>query len=185
MRQPAKAHFLTFLVLFWGVLLFSLKIEAAPRYSSMPIPIATYHYLTVVNISSIQQTVILTIKGTGVTLKAGGFRSTITGWTVPGGPTASSGVSCATNICSLTATLSQGKSVRLGARVEKAAIPDFKPSGPAFSNETKVGLLAEVSISESSGRVVASALTWTDIDVNPTNFIDVATVYSLNGGMPF
>jgi hypothetical protein len=158
---------------------------AMARSSSASIPIATYHYLNVTNILPIKQTVTLSFKSAGVTLKAGGFHKNITGWTTPGGPTASDGVTCSANVCSLKAVIAKGKSVRLGVRINRDPVLDFKISEPLVSNGSEVGLIAEVYVEEDQGRVVASAMTWLDIDVTPAFFIDSATSYVLNGGRPF
>lgn len=161
------------------------KADAATRVSYVSIPLSTYHYLTVTNIFSVSQTVTLSFKSTGVNLKAGGFQTDINGWNSPGGAVASSGVSCSTNTCSLTASLAKAQSIRLRARVDKGVVPDYKLSAPSTSNASAVGLVAEVSVLEDVGRVVASAFAWTDIDVTPAMFVDSATIYTINGGKPF
>lgn len=75
--------------------------------------------------------------------------------------------------------------MRVGTRVTCPTCAPYQGLLAITNSGTNVGLLTSVFVAESSGTVVASALSWFDYDISPSYFYDTSAAGVFNGGVPF
>jgi hypothetical protein len=193
-------------ILFTLIALLTPDFANAQRQVFAVFPPMSYYYIVLYNPSTVNQTVTVTYRSTGLNLEAGGF-PLAWAYTLPdiggfyaaqqGNPSAGGvggdGMQCTTATTCVNRvtyrTLAPGGILRLGVGTARAAPStpapaDYSGARPSVSTSSTIGVGLEVAVTEDAGFIVGSAYAYLDLS-NGAVSVDTPFFVPLNAGRPF